>query len=103
MPAAQEGSETGVVIVAGRASLEVRSHSWNRLVGIGAGQLQLDIAIQLLEALLAAELGPLRAKQGAQHLVVLMPRHASSFPSSPTSLMLIPREARNARSFCRAS
>src|SRR5438034_11624806 len=67
-----EASETCVVLVAGRASLEMRPHSWNGFVGIRAGQLELDIVIQVLEALVAAELGPLSTNQRAQQLAVFM-------------------------------
>jgi hypothetical protein len=50
-----------MVVVTGRASPEVRPHSRNRFIGFRTGKLQLDVAIKLLEALLAAELGPVRA------------------------------------------
>jgi hypothetical protein len=56
-----QAPEAVMVVVTGRASLEVRPHSRNCLIGIRTGKLQLDVPIELLEALLAAELGPVRA------------------------------------------
>jgi hypothetical protein len=45
-----------VVLVAGRASFEVRLHAWDRAVGVGPREPELDVAVELLEALLAAQL-----------------------------------------------
>ncbi len=45
-----------MVLVAGRASLEVRLHAWDRAVGVGPREPELDVAVELLEALLAAQL-----------------------------------------------
>jgi hypothetical protein len=44
--------------MAGGATLEVRTHPRNHVVGVRAGKLQLDVAIELLEAFLATELRP---------------------------------------------
>src|SRR5215211_455336 len=58
-----------VVLPAGRAALEVSAHAGDRLVGAAARQLELDIPVELLEALLAADLGPSGAEQPANELV----------------------------------
>jgi hypothetical protein len=47
-----------MVLTARRAALEVCAHAGNFRVGIGSAQLELDVAIQLLKALLAADLRP---------------------------------------------
>ncbi len=48
-----------MVVATGGASLEVRTHTRNRIVRIHAGKLQFDISVELLEALVAAQFGPL--------------------------------------------
>ena len=48
-----------MVLGTGRTPLEVRAHSGDAGVGVGSPQLQLDVAIELGEAFLAAQLGPL--------------------------------------------
>ena len=63
--------EAVVVLVAGGASLEVRTHARDRLVRILAGKLQLDISIELLEALLAAQLGPSGPSSARSSVVIV--------------------------------
>ena len=46
-----QGSEAVVVLTACRTALEVGAHPRNRRTGICATELELDIAIELLEAL----------------------------------------------------
>jgi hypothetical protein len=59
-----------MVVVTGGASLEVRTHTRDCIVRIHAGKLQLDISIELLEALVAGQLGPLGPEQRAQQGVI---------------------------------
>src|SRR5579872_664167 len=54
--AGEQRAEAHVILATGRAALEVRAHARNRRVGIAAVELELDVAIELLEALIAAEL-----------------------------------------------
>ena len=49
--------EALVVLLAGRAALEVGAHAGHGRVGVRAGQRELDVAVELLEALLAGQLG----------------------------------------------
>ena len=67
-----------MVVVTGGASLEMRTHTRNRLVRIHSGKLQLDISIELLEALVAVSV---RASG---------PSSARSKASSPRKVMLAP-------------
>src|SRR5436305_637456 len=53
----QQCAQAGVLLAARRASVQVCPHTGNRRIGICAGELQLDIVVELLEALLAAQLG----------------------------------------------
>jgi hypothetical protein len=50
--------QTVAILVAGRTALEVCPHARDRGIGIGAVEFELDVAVQLLKALLAAELRP---------------------------------------------
>src|SRR5436190_12725800 len=65
-----ECEETGVILAAGWAAVEVCLHSGNRCVRIGAGQLELDIAVEILEAGFTRQLWPRRAQQISNDLVV---------------------------------
>src|SRR5262249_12270842 len=64
--AGEEGLQAEVVLAAGRTAVEVRPHAGDRVVGRSTLELDLDIAVELVEALLAAELGLLGAQQAAQ-------------------------------------
>ena len=55
---ATKGAEALVLLAAGRAALEVGAQSGNRRVGVVAGELELDVAVELVEALVAADLRP---------------------------------------------
>ena len=59
----EEGPEGVPVLRAGRAALEVRAQPGHGGVRVAAGELELDVAVELVEALLAADLGPGRAEQ----------------------------------------
>jgi hypothetical protein len=69
--ALDEGTEAEVLLVAGLAALEVRAHAGDQLVGAAAAlpELELDVAVELLEALLAAQLGAGRPEQASQGVV----------------------------------
>src|SRR4051812_35927956 len=54
--------EALVVLVAGRAALQVSAHARHRRVRVGAGQRELDVAVDLVEARLAGQLGLRRAE-----------------------------------------
>ena len=45
-----------MVLIAGRAAFEVRVHARDLLVRGGAGELELDVAVEFVEALLAGQL-----------------------------------------------
>jgi hypothetical protein len=51
-----EREQAEVLLVASGAAMEMGPHPGDRLVGVGSGELKLDVAVELLEALLAAEL-----------------------------------------------
>ena len=89
--------------MAGGASLEMGAHAGDRRVGAGAGELELYVAVELLEALLAAELGPVRTQKRTQQPFVFVRRQRSSSPSSIASATASPRSARRERSLWRAS
>ena len=55
-----ERSEALVVLRARRAPFQVRTHPGDRGVGLALAKFELDVAIEELEALLAAHLGPRR-------------------------------------------
>jgi hypothetical protein len=52
-----EVPEAPVVLVARRTAFEVRAHARDLPIGVRFGQFELDVAIELLEALLAGQLG----------------------------------------------
>jgi hypothetical protein len=101
-----EGQQAGVLLVAGRAPLEMGAEARERRVGVGAFDLELDIAVEQLEARLAADLRadrPERSGDGA--ILWIGPRHDTSFPysislCSPTAR---PAAARWRRKLRRAS
>ena len=65
--AADEGAQARVVLPAGRAAGQVRLHPGDGRIRVVAGELEIDVAVQLFEALLAADLraGPARAAAAA--------------------------------------
>ena len=62
-----EGEEAVVVLLAGRAAFEVCAHSRDLLVGGSAGELELDVSVELVEALLARQFRASRAEESAEH------------------------------------
>src|SRR6059058_1584141 len=99
--AGDEVAEAAEVLGAGGAALEVGVHAGDPRIGRLAGERQLDVAVELLEALLAGQLRSAGAEDpaqdGASFLVAL---HRVSSPSVPTRK---PRSASAARSLRRAS
>src|SRR5258708_208460 len=98
-----EAQQALVVLVAGRAALEVGAHAGDLGVRVGAGGLQVDVAIELREALLAAQLRAGRPECTCQETigveVVPLLTHRPSPPSSGSK----PRSASARRSLRRAS
>jgi DNA-binding NarL/FixJ family response regulator len=97
--AAHEGVEAVVLLAASGAPVEVRAQSGNGCVGVGAGSFELDIAVELVEAGVAAYLRPRRAQEPAQRLLEIGSLHHFSSEFSSAS----PRSSRCFRSFRRAS
>jgi hypothetical protein len=66
-----EGAEAAVLLVAGLAALEVRAHAGDKLVGARGAvlELDLDVAVELIEALLAGQLGLGGAQEASQDVV----------------------------------
>ena len=56
--AADELEQAVVVLAAGGAAGQVRPHARHGAVGVAAGEREVDVAVELLEALLAGQLGP---------------------------------------------
>jgi len=56
-------------LAAGRAALQVRAETRKSGVGIVSGNLEIDIAIELFEALVAADLFVCRAEQPSEHVL----------------------------------
>src|SRR6476620_3295742 len=83
--ARDEVAQAVEVLGAGRAAVEMRAHAGDPGVAGLAGEAQLDVAVELLEALLAGQLRSARAEHPAQERVaVVVARHASSSRPSPT-------------------
>src|SRR5215218_164257 len=59
-----------MVLGTGRTTFEVFAHSGDVGVGVGPPQLQLDVAIELREAFLATQFGPLWSEQPAEQAVL---------------------------------
>ncbi len=89
-----------MVLAAGRAAGEVLAHPRHGGVGVAAGELELDVAVELLEALLAGELVLCRAEQSLQYPAVLLGVQLASDRAATDSS---PRAARCRRNFLRAS
>jgi len=58
-----------VLLAARRAALEVLAHPGDLSVGVVAGELGLDVLVEQLEALVAADLAALRAEQAGEQVV----------------------------------
>jgi hypothetical protein len=77
---AGKGEEAIVVIAAGRTALEVHAQGRHHDVRPGAGQLKLDVCIELIEALVASELRTGRAEHSHElsgGITPLLPRHGT--------------------------
>src|SRR3954468_13387465 len=90
--AGDEVAEAVEVLGAGGAAVEVGAHTRDAVVGCIAGERQLDIVVELLEAPLAGQLRRTGTEAPAENLIAL---HHSSSPPAPTRK---PRAARAARS-----
>src|SRR4051812_76928 len=83
--AADEVAQAAEVFGAGGAALEVGVHAGDARIGRLAAEGQLDVAVELLEALLAGQLRgawPEHSAQGRVSLLVAL--HPSSSPLAPT-------------------
>jgi hypothetical protein len=56
-------AQTLVLLDARWAAAEVRPHAGHHRIRVGARKLELDVPVQLVEALLATELVPLRSEE----------------------------------------
>src|SRR5262245_33022993 len=81
--AADERAQALVLLAAGRAAGEMSAQPRDRRVGVCAGELQLDVAVELLEALVAADLRLGRPEQPPERLLQL--RSLRHVPSSSVS------------------
>ena len=59
----------------GGATLEVGPHARHGRVGVLSGELQLDVAVELEEALLAPDLRPIRAEEAEDEVVARSKRN----------------------------
>src|SRR4051794_6469909 len=90
-----------VVLAAGRAARQMRRHARHPRIGRRPAELELDVRVELLEALVAAQLGRGRAERAREELVMAVLVHR--LPSSQLASISKPRSASAARSFRRAS
>src|SRR5919197_1009426 len=94
-------AQAEVLLVAGGAALEMRSQPRDLLLGIRAGDLELDVAVELLEALVAGHLGAGGPQQASQESVEA--RHHRVVPPPAVGSSAKPSASRRPRSFRRAS
>jgi hypothetical protein len=52
-----EEQQALVILIAGRAAVEMGPHARHPRLGVLAGELEVDVAVEFVEALLAAQLG----------------------------------------------
>src|SRR5215216_5621726 len=97
---ADEREQAFVVFVAGGAAFEVRAHAGDLLVGGCGGELELDVVVELIEALLAGELRAGGAEELREELRVV---RLVGLGHEKGSVSPRPRAARAPRSLCRAS
>src|ERR1044072_9515383 len=88
-----EGQQALVVLGAGRASLKVRVHARELAVRLRVLELGLDVAIELVEAMLAGQLGLARSEQARQLAVRIVWLGHGRLPS-PGCAPPAPRRAR---------
>jgi hypothetical protein len=60
-----------VVFVACWAALEMLAHARDLLVGVSVGELELDVAVELVEAPLARQLGPRRSEEPGEEKALI--------------------------------
>ena len=90
-----------MLLAARGAAGEVRAQAGNGRVGVCAGELELDVAVELVEARVAADLRLGGAEQTAECLVAVRAlHHVVSSSSDPTES---PHSSRCLRSLRRAS
>src|SRR5919197_280779 len=82
--AADERAQALVLLAAGRAAGEVGAQARDRRVGVLAGELELDVAVEVLEALVAADFGLCRPEEPAERLLEIGSLH--QFVSSGNSM-----------------
>ena len=99
--AADKGAEALVLLSAGGAALEMCSQAWNGRVGVLPSELKLDVAVELLEAGIAADLGSRGAEEAAERLLHVWMLH--QFVSSGRESSESPSSARCLRSLRLAS
>ena len=68
-----------------RASLEMRPQPGDRRVRVGARELELDVAVELLEAGLAADLGLCRPEQTARRRALVSIGPVTAPPRCPST------------------
>jgi hypothetical protein len=67
----QPGTQAVAILRAGRAPVKVRSHPGDRGLGVDTRELQLDVVVELLETLLAADLRSGRADDARRQAIVM--------------------------------
>ena len=83
-PAFEKGAQTRVVLRASRAALEVSAQARQELIRRLTGQLELYIAVELVETLIAAELGAGRTKETLQQRA--SPRRSAHLRVAPSRI-----------------
>jgi hypothetical protein len=66
--AADESAEARMLLAAGRAADQVRPQSRDLRVDVATGELELDVPVEILEALVAAQFRAFRPKQPPKRL-----------------------------------
>src|SRR5258705_2261496 len=100
MVAADECAQALVILAARRATGQMRTQAGNSRVRIGSAELELDVAIELREALVTTDLALIRPEQSLEHLFWIESFHHSSFSFVSA---IKPAAARCRRSLARAS
>src|SRR6478736_9086649 len=95
-----ECEEAVVLLPAGRAALEMCAKPGDRRIRIGAGCLELDVAIELVEAGIATDLRLGRPEHAREHVLHVAILHQSSSHAPSTAR---PHSSRCPRSLRRAS
>jgi hypothetical protein len=88
-----------VLLAAGRTALEVGAQAGHGSVGVRAGDFELDVAVELLEARVAVDFGAHRPAQPGERLFEIGTIHHSSSQVSSDR----PHASRCCRSLRRAS